>query len=90
MTQKQLVELIQQHHPHIRETEARSLLNRAQDQFCAESEIIETTFTINTTAGKRYYPLPNKVLKVTNVQYNDVDIPRLLERPIIDDDEYVG
>ena len=90
MNQKQLIELIQQHHPHMRETEARMLLNRAQDQFCSESEVIETTFTIDTAVGKRYYSLPNKILKITAVQYNDVDIPRLLSRPTIDDDEYIG
>ena len=39
MTAKQMIELIQQHHPHISETEALLLLNEAKDELCEEAEI---------------------------------------------------
>ena len=43
MTQKQLIELIQQHHPVMGETEIRLALNRAQDDFCYKTELIKDT-----------------------------------------------
>ena len=88
MTQKQLIELIQQHHPVMGETEIRLALNRAQDDFCYKTELIKDTYTQDSVAGQRYYTLDGKILKVLSVQVNDVEIPRLIGRPIIDDDEF--
>jgi len=90
MTQKQLIELIQQHHSAMGETEIRLALNRAQDDYCAKTELIKTTYTQTSAAGKRYYTLDSQILKITRVQINDVDIPRLIGNPIIDDDEFDG
>ena len=88
MTQKQLIELIQQHHAAMGETELRLALNRAQDDYCAKTEIIKATYTQDSVAGQRYYTLDAQILKITKVQINDVDIPRLIGTPIIDDDEF--
>ena len=88
MTQKQLIELIQQHHSNMGETEIRLSLNRAQDDFSAKTELITETFTQDSVAGQRYYLLDSQILKIQTVQVNDVDIPRLIGKPIIDDDEY--
>jgi len=88
MTQKQLIELIQQHHSGMGETEIRLALNRAQDDFCAKTELITDTFTQNSVAGQRYYTLDGQILKITSVQVNDVEIPRLIGKPVIDDDEF--
>jgi len=88
MTQKQLIELIQQHHSNMGETEIRLALNRAQDDFCAKTELIKETYTQDSVAGQRYYLLDEQILKILSVQINDVEIPRLIGRPIIDDDEF--
>ena len=88
MTQKQLLELIQQHHPGMGETEVRLALNRAQDDFCAKTELITETYTQTSVAGQRYYTLDAQILKILSVQVNDVEIPRLIGKPIIDDDEF--
>jgi hypothetical protein len=88
MTQKQLIELIQQHHGTMGETEIRLALNRAQDDYCAKTELIKDTYTQSSVAGQRYYTLHSKILKVLSVQINDVEIPRLIGAPIIDDDEF--
>ena len=88
MTQKQLIELIQQHHPGMGETEIRLALNRAQDDYCAKTELIKETYTQDSVAGKRYYTIDSQIIKVTSVQINDVTIPRLIGKPIIDDDEF--
>ena len=88
MTQLELIELVQQHHAHMGYSEIRLALNRAQDDYCAKTELIKTSYTQTSTAGKRYYELHSDIIKVTKVQINDVDIPRLLSMPIIDDDEW--
>ena len=88
MTQKQLIELIQQHHATMGETEIRLALNRAQDDYCAKTELIKETYTQNSVAGQRYYTLDAQIIKITSVQVNDVMIPRLIGKPIIDDDEF--
>ena len=88
MTQKQLIELIQQHHPGMDETEIRLALNRAQDDYCAKTELIKEAYTQNSVAGKRYYTIDPQIIKIASVQVNDVEIPRLIGKPIIDDDEF--
>ena len=88
MTQKQLIELIQQHHPGMGETEIRLALNRAQDDDCAKTELIKEAYTQNSVAGKRYYTIDPQIIKIASVQVNDVEIPRLIGKPIIDDDEF--
>ena len=89
MKQFELIELIKQHHP-IGETEIRKSLNRAQNDYCARTELIKETYVQNSVAGQRYYNLDNNILKITRVQINDVEIPRLQGDPIIDDDEFDG
>ena len=86
MTLMEMIELVKQHHPHLGETEILKLLNRAKDNFCARTEILKNTFTSTTVANQRYYKLDNRVLKVQSVWLNDVMIPRLIDKPIIDDD----
>ena len=92
MTLREMVELIQQHHPHMKEQEIRLLLNRASDDFCSKTEMIKHSFSLgadvdpdDTTANKRYYRLPDEVLTIREVYLNDVRIPRMIGKPIIDD-----
>lgn len=88
MTQKQLVELVRQHHPHMGETEIRLLMDRAQDIFCLETSILEKTFVQTTTADKRYYVLDDEISKIKKVYLDNVELTRLLSKPPIDDDEF--
>ena len=91
MTLREMTELIKQHHPHMREQEIRMLINRASDDFCAKTEMVKTQFTIiggnatTTIANQRYYKLPDAVIKILGVFMNDVRIPRMIGKPIIDD-----
>ena len=88
----EMVELVQQHHQHMGETEIIRLLNRAKDDFCERTEIVKSTYTIETVANQRYYPLDSvgsitsEILKIKEVWLNDTLIPRLLEKPPVDDD----
>ena len=87
MTTKEMIELIQQHHPHIGEKEAIKILNRAKDDFCAKTELVKDSYTSVTVANQRYYTIDNKILKILSVWLNDVLIPMMVGKPIIDDDE---
>ena len=86
MTAKEMIELIQQHHPHMGETEIVKLINRAKNDFCAKTEIVKDTYTSVTVADQRYYTLDNKLIKILSVWLNDIKIPMALNKPIIDDD----
>tara|TARA_Y100001938_G_C7804617_1_gene288790 strand:- start:248 stop:550 length:303 start_codon:yes stop_codon:yes gene_type:complete len=92
MTLNEMIELIRQHHPNMADNEIRLLLNRASDDFCAKTEIIKHSFSLganvdpdSTTANKRYYSLPSEILTIREVYLNDVRIPRITGKPIIDD-----
>tara|TARA_R100000742_G_C4251062_1_gene69383 strand:- start:428 stop:736 length:309 start_codon:yes stop_codon:yes gene_type:complete len=79
MTAKQMIELIQQHHPHIGETEALLLLNEVKDEFCENTEITKTLSTgLTTTAGQLLYDIslgPDSgsagILKINKVWVGD-------------------
>jgi hypothetical protein len=77
MKQKELIELVQQHHPHILEKEARILLNRASDDICSQSEIFDTSYKDVSITGQRYYFLGNTILKIRRVDVEDKLVPRL-------------
>ena len=86
MKLKEMIELVQQHHPHMGETEIVRLLNRAKDDFCERTEIVKSTYTEATVANQRYYPIHENIIKINEVYLNDTKIPRLLEKLPIDDD----
>ena len=86
MTLKEMIEIVQQHHPTMGETEIVRQLNRANDDFCAQTEILKDSYTSVTVASQRYYTLDKKILKIQNIWLNDVEIPMLIGKPIIDDD----
>jgi hypothetical protein len=88
MTQLELIELVQQHAPHKGYKEIRAALNRAQNDFAAKTELLKKTYTQNSVAGQRYYEIHSDILKILRVQLDDVEIPRLIGSPIIDDDEF--
>ncbi len=92
MTLNEIIELVRQHHPQMGESEIRLLANRASDDFCAKTEILKDSFSLgadvesdDTTANKRYYTLPSEVLTIREVYLDNVRIPRLIGKPIIDD-----
>tara|TARA_R100000278_G_C5406196_1_gene141412 strand:+ start:158 stop:427 length:270 start_codon:yes stop_codon:yes gene_type:complete len=83
VTQKEMIEIIQQHHPDVGETIIRKALNRAQDDFAAKTKIIRVGSDNEdvTVKGQRYYLLPEILLEITRVEIENVEIPRLIARP---------
>ena len=71
MTQKQMIELIQTHHPDMGVTEARLYLNKALKEFCRETKILSGSTTFSTEADKRYNDLDSKVLDITRLYVDD-------------------
>ena len=87
MQLKEMIELVQQHHPHMKEFEIVKLLNRAKDSFCEETDIYKKTdATIDTVADTRWYTIPTGLLKIEDVYFDEVKIPRLQGNPKINDE----
>ena len=90
MTFTHFTEYVQQHHSGIGGKEIRLLLNTAASDFCRRTEIHRAVWNIKSVAGQRYYQLSNMHIKILKVQIDDVEIPRLLGDPIVDDDDFAG
>jgi len=81
MIAKKMIELLQQHHPHIGETEALMILNQAKDDFCQDTEMVKTQSTFTTSANQLLYDnaelgedgdgTPSVILKVLDVWIGD-------------------
>jgi len=81
MTQKQLIETVQQHHPHLGETQIRIFLNKALDEFCRKTRVLKQLYTFPTEDGQRYYNLDDAIVEITRVDYDNYEIPRLVGQP---------
>ena len=58
MTGKRMIELVQQHHPHIGETECTILLDQAKNEFMEDAGIYRTIYaSATTTAGQLLYDM---------------------------------
>jgi len=86
-----MIEMVQQHHPDVSETQIRIWLNQGLREFCRTTRIIEDVDTSLTTGGDgsttdlRFYDLPTGVLEVTSVDFDGYTIPRLIGRPDLRD-----
>jgi len=93
MNRVEIIELVQQHHPHMGEVEILKLINRALDDFTMETGILREYVDVqNTVAGQRYYTV-DKCISIINVWVDDVLIPRMASinaAMFIDDDEHVN
>ena len=83
----EMIELVQQNHPHMGQTEIVKLLDRAKNDFCARTEIVKDSYTGTTVANQRYYDIDARIIKIKDIYLNDVLIPRMLEKPSIDDED---
>ena len=92
MTQTQIIEMVQMHHPEIGDTEIRLHLNKGLDEFCEGTRILKGQQTFTTTADTRYYKLDDldadgseadqhKFIDVSRVDYNNYQISRLQDPP---------
>ena len=94
---RQVLELVQQHHPDVGEVELLKYINQAMDTFAEETKIVEESFTTTTVANQRYYDIDQElpgILEIDRVTLTDSDgrgfqIPRLLEIPEEEDKDLI-
>ncbi len=80
----EMSELVRQHHDHMGQTEIRKLLNRAIDDFCVKSKVIQASFTFeitDTNKDDRWVWLDDHIIDIERVEVDGFTIPRLLEMP---------
>ena len=81
MTQQQLIETVKQHHPEMGDAQIRIYLNKALDEFCRKTRVLNTLYTFPTVADQRYYDLDDDIIEITRVDYDGYEIPRLVGKP---------
>ena len=77
-----MIEVVQQHHPEMKETMVMKAINRAQDDFSAKTAIINAVATDSIIADKRLYTLDPSMLEMKRVEVDTVEIIRLLNMPL--------
>ena len=81
MTQQQLIETVQQHHPEMSDTQVRLYLNNALKEFCRKTRILKSVYSFSTGNDVRYYKLESNMAQVTRLDYDGYQIPRLIHAP---------
>ena len=92
MTVQQMIELVQQHHPSMGETEILKMLNLAMIDFSIKTGMIKDTVKQVMTIDKRYYDLAeatitmDEVIEIERVEMDagngfGTKIPRLVTPP---------
>ena len=85
MTQQEMIEMVQQHHPEIGETEIRIWLNQAQKEFCRKTKILKSAYQFTTVANQRWYGLSDEIIEVDSVDFDGYTISRLIGKPNLRD-----
>ena len=91
MKLKEMVELVQQHHPDLGVTEIVKMLNIAQEEYSQRTRMLEraTQFDLDGNSEQRYYALDESILEIKSVDMEGADgstdhvnIPKLIGRPV--------
>lgn len=82
MKLKEMIELVQQHHPNMGHTQIVKLLNRAMDDFSQETRIVKDIYEFDLVKDQRFYTLDREIIEIMEVAYDAGDtkgktIPRL-------------
>lgn len=90
MKGKEMVELVQQHHPEMGVQEIIKMLNRASDDYCTRTRLLDSATKFDTVKDQRFYGLDDKIMEIWAVDLTNDDgdlesIPRLIGRPPIRD-----
>ena len=87
MVLKELLEILRETHPQLSDNMLIKLLNRASDDFCTRTNIIESSFklTDGLVVDQRYYDLTDDILGVTSITIEDETAPQLIGTPKIRD-----
>ena len=81
MKLKEMLEVLKVTHPNETNNNLIKMLNRASDDFCRKTEVIDSSYTINTVADQRYYDLLKNIIKISSVDIDGENTDRLIGRP---------
>lgn len=86
MTQKQMIELVQQHHPMTNPNVIRLWLNQRLNEFAERSSMNRDYVEIISFSGTAKYALPASVIDIIRVDYDGVRLARRPgEAPVIEE-----
>lgn len=90
MKLKEIVELVQQHHPQMGAQEIIKMVNRAQDEYSSRTRILDSNTNITVVENQRRYSLnlagnKDEIMEIKNVDLNGKTIKRFTGRPITRD-----
>ena len=86
MKLKEIVELVQQHHPNLGAQEVVKMVNRAQDEYCSRTRLLEDAVQFELVSGQRGYNLSvsgndDQIMEIKNGDLDDKTIKRFIGRP---------
>jgi len=81
MKLKEMLEILKETHPGETNQNLIKMLNRASDDFCRKTEVIDSSYTINTVVNQRYYDLLKNIIRISSVDVDGEDTDRLVGRP---------
>tara|TARA_R110002110_G_scaffold341806_1_gene551950 strand:+ start:874 stop:1650 length:777 start_codon:yes stop_codon:yes gene_type:complete len=84
----QILELLEKHHPHLSSRQAEMYLELSANNIVNATGVHKRTDIFSSIAGQRWYNFPLNAIDIEKVWFNDVEIPRLIGEPVIDDDEF--
>ena len=70
MQLKEMIDLVQQHHPNMGHTQIAKILNRAMDDFSHETRIVKDAYDLDIVKDQRYYKLDDEIVEVQAVYYD--------------------
>jgi|TARA_R110000744_G_scaffold44882_9_gene100023 hypothetical protein len=89
MKLKEMVELVQQHHPELGVTEVIKMLNIGQAEYSSRTRMLEKATQFDLATDQRYYALDESILEIKSVDMEGADstsdhvnIPKLIGRPV--------
>ena len=87
MNKQQITELLRLHHKDVSNRQLEMYIEQSANRIAEKTGAIKKTFLISSVAGARWYDLNHGIIKINKVYFNDVNIPKLIGDPIIDDEE---
>tara|TARA_R110002110_G_scaffold14804_11_gene67937 strand:+ start:842 stop:1105 length:264 start_codon:yes stop_codon:yes gene_type:complete len=81
MKLKEMLEILKETHPGETNQNLIKMLNRASDDFCRRTEVLDSSYTFSTSVGVRYYDLVKNIVRISSVDVDEEEADRLVGRP---------
>ena len=81
MKLKEMLEILNETHPGETNQNLIKMLNRASDDFCRRTEVLDSSYSFSTAVGVRYYDLLKNIIRIASVDVDNEEADRLVGRP---------